>query len=193
MFSCSRMLAPLATALALAACAAGAPPATDTARIEAAQLSEYVRVLASDEFAGRAPGTVGEEKPVAYLVEQFEEIGVEPGGVDGSWTQVVPMIHTRLKTPGSIRVTAPGETLALQQAEDVEVSTVRATDTIRMDSVPIAFVGFGVSAPERDWDDFGDLDLAGKVALFLVNDPDFAAAPGEPAAGRFGKGMAFDQ
>lgn len=181
-----RTLPMLATLLVLAPCADGSPPATETARIEAAQLSEHVRVLASDEFEGRAPGTAGEEKTVAYLIEQFKEIGVEPGGVNGSWTQVVPMIHTRLEAPGSIRVTAPDRTLALQQAEDVEVSTVRAADSILIPSAPIAFVGFGVSAPERDWDDFGDFDLAGKIALFLVNDPDFAAAPGEPAAGRFG-------
>jgi Zn-dependent M28 family amino/carboxypeptidase len=189
MLSRSRTLPLLATLLALAACdafAAAVPPATQTPRIDAAQLSEHVRVLASDEFEGRAPGTAGEEKTVAYLVEQFKEIGIEPGGVDGRWTQVVPMIHTRLEVPGSIRVTAPDTTLALRQAEDVEVSTVRAADSILIPAAPIAFVGFGVSAPERDWDDFGDFDLAGKIALFLVNDPDFAAAPGEPAAGRFG-------
>jgi Zn-dependent M28 family amino/carboxypeptidase len=184
--SCSRTLALVAALLAVAACTSAAPSATETVRIDAAQLSEHVRVLASDEFEGRAPGTAGEEKTVAYLVEQFEKIGIQPGGVDGSWTQVVPMIHTRLEAPGSLRVAAPDTTLALQQAEDVEVSTVRAADAIRIDQAPIAFVGFGVSAPERDWDDFGDFDLAGKIALFLVNDPDFAAAPGEPVAGRFG-------
>jgi Zn-dependent M28 family amino/carboxypeptidase len=186
MLSCSRTIPLAATLLALAGCSSDAPPATETARIDAAKLSEHVRVLASDEFEGRAPGTAGEEKTVAYLVEQFEQIGVQPGGVDGSWTQVVPMIHTRLEEPGSVRVTAPGTTLTLHQAEDVEVSTVRGADAIQIADAPIAFVGFGVSAPERDWDDFGDFDLAGKIALFLVNDPDFAAAPDEPVAGRFG-------
>lgn len=184
--SCSHTLSLVATLLALAAPAFAATAGAETTRIDAAQLSEHVRVLASDEFGGRAPGTEGEEKTVSYLVEQFETIGLRPGGADGSWTQVVPMIHTRLEAPGRIRVTAPDTTLALQQAQDVEVSTVGTADTIRIDRAPIAFVGFGVSAPERDWDDFGDFDLAGKIALFLVNDPDFAAEPGEPAAGRFG-------
>lgn len=184
--SCPRTLSLAATLLALAASASAASPGAEPARIDAARLSEHVKVLASDEFEGRAPGTAGEEKTVAYLVEQFEKIGIRPGGVDGRWTQVVPMIHTRLEAPGSLRVTAPGATLSLRQAEDVEVSTVRAADTIRINDAPIAFVGFGVSAPEREWDDFGDFDLAGKIALFLVNDPDFAAEAGEPAAGRFG-------
>lgn len=186
MLICSRTLPLIAALLTLAASASGAPPEAETARVEAGQLSAHVRVLASDEFEGRAPGTAGEQKTVAYLVEQFEKIGIQPGGVDGSWTQVVPMIHTRLEAPGSLRVTAAGKTQALQQAADVEVSTVRAADKIRIDRAPIAFVGYGVSAPERAWDDFGDFDLAGKIALFLVNDPDFAAEPGEPVAGRFG-------
>jgi len=185
MLRCSCKLSLVATLLVLAAPASAAPPGAEM-RIDAAQLSEHVRMLASDEFGGRAPGTEGEEKTVSYLVEQFETIGLRPGGADGRWTQVVPMIHTRLEAPGSIRVTAPDTTLALQQAQDVEVSTVGAADSIQIDRAPIAFVGFGVSAPERDWDDFGDFDLAGKIALFLVNDPDFAAEPGEPAAGRFG-------
>jgi len=183
--NCSRALPLVATLLVLAACA-GTQPASETVRIDAARLSEHVRVLASDEFEGRAPGTAGEDKTVAYLVDQFKQIGIQPGGVDGRWTQVVPMIHTRLEAPGSLQVNAAGQALALRQADDVEVSTVRAADALRIDRVPIAFVGFGVSAPERDWDDFGDFDLAGKIALFLVNDPDFAAEPGEPAAGRFG-------
>jgi len=185
MLRCSCKLSLVATLLVLAAPASAAPPGAEM-RIDAAQLSEHVRMLASDEFGGRAPGTEGEKKTVSYLVEQFETIGLRPGGADGRWTQVVPMIHTRLEAPGSILITAPDTTLTLQQAQDVEVSTVGAADSIQIDRAPIAFVGFGVSAPERDWDDFGDFDLAGKIALFLVNDPDFAAEPGEPAAGRFG-------
>jgi len=79
-----------------------------------------------------------------------------------------------------------GENLELQQEIDVEISTVQAVEEIALNEVPVVFVGYGAYAPERAWDDFGDIDLAGKVALFLVNDPDFAAEPGEAVSGRFG-------
>jgi len=188
----------LTGALLLAACTKEQPP-TDSARpvetevassnhagIDPTRLSEHVKILASDAFAGRAPGTEGETRTIAYLIEQFEAIGVEPGGADGSWTQTVPMIHTLLDDAGSLTIRQGEDGYALTQLEDIEVSTVRPETVIAIEDAPISFVGFGVHAPERDWDDFGDLDLTGKIALFLVNDPDFAAADDEPVAGRFG-------
>ncbi len=160
---------------------ANAAPAT----VDTERLSSIVRELASDEYEGRAPGTPGGRKTVEYLVEQFSELGLEPGGVDGGWTHKVPMIHTLFESPAELRFVVDGERQPLQQKVDIAASTVRAVDGISFD-VPVVFVGFGAHAPERDWDDYGDIDLEGKVAVFLVNDPDFAAKPGEPAAGRFG-------
>ena len=160
---------------------ANAAPAT----VDPGRLSSIVRELASDEYQGRAPGTPGGRKTVDYLVEQFSALGLEPGGVDGSWTHNVPMIHTLFKGPPRLAFVVDGESQPVQQKRDIEASTVHAVDSIAIDA-PVVFVGFGAHAPERDWDDYGDIDLAGKVALFLVNDPDFAAKPGEPAAGRFG-------
>lgn len=186
------LLTLVAGVLLLAACAkeqppvAAAIPTAEPARIDAQRLSEHVKVLASDEFGGRAPGTPGETKTVAYLIEQFEAIGIEPGGPEGSWTQSVPMIHTLLNEEGSLAISYGEDSYPLQQTDDIEISTVRADPAIVVDKAPIVFVGYGVSAPERDWDDFGDIDLSGKIALFLVNDPDFAAAADEPVAGRFG-------
>ncbi len=98
----------------------------------------------------------------------------------------MPLIHTQLQQPVKLALARGAVRQPLVQGQDVEVSTVRALEQIRIDHAPVVFVGFGVHAPERQWDDFGDMDLGGKVALFLVNDPDFAAAPDEPAAGRFG-------
>ncbi|WP_462293480.1 M28 family peptidase [Haliea sp.] len=176
----------------VAACAKEQPPvaaetpAVEPARIDAQRLSGHVRILASDAFQGRAPGTPGEEKTVAYLIEQFEAIGIEPGGPDGNWTQTVPMIHTLLNEEGSLRISHGGDSYPLRQPADIEISTVRSDPALVVDKAPMVFVGYGVSAPERDWDDFGDIDLGGKIALFLVNDPDFAAAADEPVAGRFG-------
>jgi len=169
--------------LALAACS---KPEENTAQIDPERLSSIVKVLASEEFGGRAPGTPGEDKTVAYLIEEFKSLGLEPGGENGTWTQTVPMVHTQVNTPAPMFLSAGGERYSLVQGEDIEVSTLRNFADIEIHDAPIAFVGFGVDAPERDWDDFGNINLGGKVALFLVNDPDFAAGPGEPAASRFG-------
>ncbi|KPK12823.1 MAG: peptidase M20 [Acidithiobacillales bacterium SG8_45] len=163
---------------------AGAVGATE-ATIETERLSSIVRELASDEYQGRAPGTAGGKKTVHYLVEKFRALGLEPGGSDGSWTNDVPMIHTLFDGPGDLKFVVEGEAQPLQQKRDIEVSTVHDIESIAIDS-PVVFVGFGAYAPERDWDDYGDIDLRGKVALYLVNDPDFAAQPDEAVAGRFG-------
>ncbi|MCW8872513.1 MAG: M28 family metallopeptidase, partial [Xanthomonadales bacterium] len=95
-------------------------------------------------------------------------------------------VHTQLQTPVKLELAIGDAHQPLVQGQDVEVSTVRPLERISVEHAPVVFVGFGVHAPERQWDDFGDMDLRGKVALFLVNDPDFAAGPDEPVAGRFG-------
>jgi Zn-dependent M28 family amino/carboxypeptidase len=160
------------------------------AEIDTEQLATVVQVLAADEFAGRAPGGPGEAKTIAYLVERFTALGLQPGGLNdglnGGWTQAVPLVHTRLQHPATLAWTIGDTRLPLVQGQDVEVSTVRPLQKIGIDAAPVVFVGYGVHAPERQWDDFGDIDLHGKVAIFLVNDPDFAAGPEEAVAGRFG-------
>ena len=97
----ARILAYSASLLLLGA--APAPPHVDTQR-----MSEITRVLASDEFQGRAPGTPGEDKTIPYLIEQFKAAGLEPAGENGGWTQTVPMIHTQLKPPGNVSVSQAG-------------------------------------------------------------------------------------
>ena len=164
--------------------AAAIPPIAPGINVE--RISEITRVLASDEFQGRSMGTPGEEKTVAYLIEQFRAAGLEPGGENGGWTQAVPLIRTRLRAPVSVSVRQAERSRALRWPDDIYLSTVRAVDRARIADAPMVFVGFGVNAPERDWDDFKGVDLKGKVAVFLVNDPDFEAAAGEPAAGKFG-------
>jgi Zn-dependent M28 family amino/carboxypeptidase len=156
------------------------------AQIEISELSETVKVLASEEFEGRSPGGPGEEKTVSYLVKRFAGLGLKPGGENGGWTQAVPLIHTQLRDPVSLELKVGDDRQALVQSRDVEISTVRPLEQIKIDNAPVVFVGFGVAAPERGWDDFGAIDLQGKVAIFLVNDPDFAAGPDEDVAGRFG-------
>jgi len=148
-------------------------------------MSEITRVLASDAFEGRSMGTAGEEKTVAYLIEQFQAAGMEPGGENGGWTQTVPMIRTKLQTP-RLTVRQGSTTTPLRFPQDIYLSTVRDTAEARIADAPIVFVGYGAYAPERGWDDYKGVDLKGKIALFLVNDPDFEAVAGEPVAGKFG-------
>jgi Zn-dependent M28 family amino/carboxypeptidase len=150
------------------------------------RMSQVTRVLASDEFQGRAPGTPGEERTIPYLIEQFKAAGLEPAGEKGGWTQTVPMIHTRLQAPVGVSVNQGGQAAPLRFPDDVYLGTVRPVDRVRVAGAPMVFVGYGVTAPERGWDDFKGVDLKGKVAVMLVNDPDFEAAPGEPVAGKFG-------
>ena len=155
-------------------------------RVDMHRMSEVSRVLASDAFQGRAPGTPGEEKTIPYLIDQFKAAGLEPAGENGGWTQTVPMIHTQVSAPVAVSVTQGGQTVPLKFPDDIYLGTVRPVDRVRIEKAPMVFVGYGVSAPERGWDDFKGVDLHGKVAVMLVNDPDFEAGAGEPVAGKFG-------
>jgi aminopeptidase len=181
----------LACALAISACATVVPrtdPGTPAswAPVDPQRLSDWTRQLASDDFQGRAPGTEGETRTIAWLIRQFGALGLEPGGEHGGWTQIVPLIRTQVPAQANFTIASHGQSIPLQSPRDLYVSTVRETDRVRIENASMVFVGYGVNAPERHWDDFGDVDLHGKIAVFLVNDPDFEAAPGESVAGRFG-------
>jgi Zn-dependent M28 family amino/carboxypeptidase len=178
-----RISAVLVPALALLACKAAF---ADTPHVDMKRMSEITRVLASDDFQGRAPGTPGEAKTIPYLIAQFKAAGLEPGGENGSWTQAVPMIRTQIKAPVDVTVRQAGQTVKLADPADIYLGTVRPVGEVKIADAPMVFVGYGVDAPERGWDDFKGVDLKGKIAVFLVNDPDFEAAAGEPVAGKFG-------
>ncbi len=154
--------------------------------ISAEEIARTVKTMTLDQFEGRAPGTVGEERTIGYLIGRFEALGLEPGGVDGSWTQPVPLLHTILGKPETLSISSNSGTTALNAGKDIYVSTLQPKDRAVVDNAEMVFVGYGVTAPERGWDDFKGVDLKGKVAVFLVNDPDFAATPNEPVAGKFG-------
>ncbi|MDP3656669.1 MAG: M28 family metallopeptidase [Brevundimonas sp.] len=159
---------------------------------EGARLNEHVRVLASDEFEGRGVATPGEQLTVDYLVGQFRALGLEPGGPDGSWVQTAQLGRTRQAGPATITVTAGGATRALERGPQLLVSSDRPVDHITVANAEVVFAGYGVSAPERGWDDFKGMDLRGKILLVIVNDPDFGAPEGHPVAGRFdGNAMTF--
>jgi Zn-dependent M28 family amino/carboxypeptidase len=186
------LLVSVSASLLLLACSQGdnanvTPPAPEAgSSINMANMSDIVKVLASDEFEGRAPGTVGEIKTVEYLIERFTELGLEPGGRDGSWTDPVRLNRSAVTEVRFLNVEQGGASIPMVQGRDIEISSANPRDVIDIQDAPIVFVGFGASAPERDWDDYGDMDLTGKVALFLVNDPDFGVAEDHPVSGVFG-------
>jgi len=191
MGSSSRRLAG-AIVFGLTAGLACAPASAAPNSIQPAEMSATVKVLASDPFQGRAPGTPGEARTVAYLIARFKKLGLKPGGPGGAWTQAVPLVRTQVGAAPRLTVDGAGDRVDLIQGETAYVSTARPVDHLTIDKAPMVFVGYGVSAPERGWDDFKGVDLKGKVAVFLVNDPDFEAHPGEPVAGKFGgKAMTY--
>jgi Zn-dependent M28 family amino/carboxypeptidase len=179
-------------ALLLASASATAEPRDNWAPIDPARLSQITRTLSSDRFQGRAPGSPEGEKAVDYIVAQFKALGLEPAGPGGAWTQPVPLVHNELAAPRQLSVRVKGATIPLIVGTDISPKTARPADRLFIDAAPMVFVGYGVSAKERGWDDFKGVDLHGKIAVFLVNDPDFAAEPGEAVFGKFGgKAMTY--
>lgn len=142
-------------------------------------LSRHVRVLASDAFEGRAPATPGEEKTIAYVVDELKKAGVQPGGERGTWTQDVPLVRAQVEGAVTASLRIGGETQTLTNGDDVVLQSLSPVDRVALVDAPLVFVGYGITAPERGWDDYKGADLRGKVAVVLVNDPDFETdAPG---------------
>ena len=147
--------------------------------ISADNLSRHVRVLASDEFEGRAPATPGEEKTIAYVVNELKKAGVQPGGEQGGWTQAVPLVRAQVEGPVAAALKIGGAEQALANGDDLVLQSLSPVDRVDLVDAPLVFVGYGIAAPERGWDDYKGADLKGKVAVVLINDPDFeTAAPG---------------
>ncbi|MDB5949544.1 MAG: peptidase [Massilia sp.] len=163
---------------------AASAKAADTPRFDAARLSQHVKVLASDGFEGRAPNTAGETKTVNYLIEQFKAAGLKPGGdlAHGKrgWTQDVPLGRFAIKGPVELTLNAGDTRQVLVQGNDVAVrAAMNGARKVDFKNAPLVFVGYGVTAPERQWDDFKDVDLKGKLAVVLINDPDFETGSGD--------------
>ncbi len=128
-----------------------------------------IRELASDRFLGRGVGTAGEDSTTAYLSRRFRDIGLTPAGDNGTFIQAVPMVGTTSRL--SARMTLGATTLELTQLDDIVAWSQRADDSITLDATGIVFVGYGVTAPEMNWDDFKGVDVRGKTVLMLIGDP----------------------
>ena len=166
-------VAALAAGALMSACATmGDAPAAPVAAFEAARLLEHARVLSDDSFEGRGIGTPAEDRVVRYLSEQYAAAGFQPGGENGGWTQAVTLNRfTASNIRASVKV--DGEVLPLAQGQQIVVSTRLPGDHVTLSDAPLVFAGYGITAPERGWDDFKDVDVRGKVIVVLVNDADF--------------------
>lgn len=147
------------------------PPSTD---IEEMAFRDSVRVLASDEFEGRRPGTPGEEKTVAYLVERFHKLGLKPGNGD-SYLQQVPMAEITADGGASLTFSGgAGTTQRLEYAKDMVIWTKREAPEASLTASEVVFLGYGIVAPQYSWNDYDQVDVRGKTVVVMVGDPGYA-------------------
>ncbi|HYE48102.1 MAG TPA: M28 family peptidase [Azospirillaceae bacterium] len=169
------VLPPAGAALAQSAAPApaGQEPASQVkVEVSIDRMAEHIRTLASDEFEGRKPGTPGEEKTVAYLVEQFKALGLQPA-VNGSYIQDVPLVEITVKDPGRLTVQGRDASKSYEYFTQTMIWTRRLDQAPALDNSEVVFVGHGVVAPEHGWNDYAGVDVRGKTVLVLVNDPGF--------------------
>src|SRR5690606_30336684 len=140
-----------------------------SAAIDAEGLLRHIQVLASDEFEGRAPGGVGEERTIQYLTEQFRALGLQPGNPDGTYVQAMSLVGYRVDPSAEVRL--GGRTFPLRAPQDFVAVSRRLQPTTEVRGSELVFVGYGVVAPEYDWDDYKDVDVTGKTIVMLINDP----------------------
>ena len=132
-------------------------------------LLAHIKVLASDEFEGRAPGSKGEELSVKYITDQFKKIGLKPGNPDGTYTQEVPLAGIQSEPRMSFVV--GDKTMDLKYPDDFVASSARLLPEIKIEKSNLVFVGYGVVAPEYGWDDYKNVDVKSKTLLMLIGDP----------------------
>ena len=179
-----RLLAVATLALALAGCEAAVLsggdedegldiPEVADGDISEATMVDLTRELSSDEFEGRMPGTEGGRMTVELLKERFEAAGLEPGN-NGSWTQDVPLVEITGSDFAPLTITGgEGDGMAFDYGDDWVGVSYRATPSTRINASDLVFVGYGINAPEKNWNDYEGIDMKGKTAVILVNDPDF--------------------
>src|SRR5688572_18984136 len=137
-------------------------------------LGKHIARLSSDDFAGRKPFTEGETKTINYLKEQFIAVGLEPGN-GNSYFQEVPMVRITTDAAPSMQVTSSKGNFTLKGLDDYVIWTDKTDSAISLNNEEVVFAGYGVVAPEYNWNDYEGLDVKGKVVLVLVNDPGFNA------------------
>ena len=162
-----RILPLLASSVLVAASALAAPDSPF--QISAPSILARTKILASDEFEGRGPGTPGEEKTVDYLVGEFKRLSLAPGNPDGTYIQKVALVGITSKP--TLQFTVGQQTLPMEPINDFVGPTSRVQPHIAMKDSDVVFVGYGIVAPEFGWDDYKGVDVRGKTVVMLINDP----------------------
>jgi Zn-dependent M28 family amino/carboxypeptidase len=166
---------PAFLAVCLAASLGGcvtAPAGPARPAISTETLQRVTQTLSSDEYEGRAPGTPGEERTIAFLAREFQRAGLRPGN-RGSWYQDVPLVEITAQGSPQLHIGAPGPDLTFNYRTDYIAASYRAQPQVSVADSEIVFVGYGINAPERGWNDYAGLDVRGKTVIILVNDPDW--------------------
>src|SRR5262245_6882232 len=159
----------LSTTSFIAAEAPLEPPKQADDAIDRNGLLEHIKILGSDKFEGRAPGSKGEKESVSYIIEQFKQLGLKPGNPNGTYTQEVPLAGL-LATPAAA-FTVGTQRIELHSPSEFVAFTQRITPEIEVKNSDVVFVGYSVVAPEYGWDDFKGVDVKGKTLVMLINDP----------------------
>lgn len=143
-------------------------------------MAEDIRTISSDAFLGRGPATRGEELATRYIRDRLQAAGVQPGGPNGSWFQDVPLLMSNIVGNPTLSFTVNGQATPLTQGTQIAVrSSMQNVDRVNIQNAPVVFLGYGVKAAERNWDDFKGENHRGKVGIVLVNDPDFETGQGD--------------
>lgn len=167
-----------AAILLLGACHSGADHTAGSRDTTAAQaindssFARHIKMLASDSFEGRKPFTIGEERTIDYLAAQFKQLGLQPGN-GNSYLQEVPMVEIRSVPAGPLVIKGKAGAISLNYLDDYVAATRRVQDQVTVENSPIVFAGYGIVAPEYNWNDYAGLDVKGKTVLVMVNDPGF--------------------
>lgn len=159
--------------LSSVACTGAADEADPLESITAEEMASHIETLSADRFRGRAPGGEGEELTLAYLIDEFEAMGLEPGNGD-SWTQEVPLVSIETSPEATLTVDGGEEPLELSYGSEAMVWTRQLAESIGLEDSELVFVGYGIRAPEYDWNDYAGVDVEGKTVVMLVNDPGYA-------------------
>ena len=172
----------LVVLVALGACAPAVSTTTAPANVTASKdrIAADIKTVSSDAFLGRGPATRGEELATSYIRDQLKAAGLQPGGPNGSWFQDVPLLQSDIVGKPSLSVTVNGENHPLTQGQEIAVrASMQNVSSVNIQNAPIVFLGYGIKAPERNWDDFKGENVRGKVGIVLVNDPDFETGQGD--------------
>jgi Zn-dependent M28 family amino/carboxypeptidase len=177
------VLAGIAAAMALSACGSDEPATTSDNRAGSTAAAvelitedfvrEIIKEISDDRYEGRGPSTAGDVAARKYLADRMAQLGLQPGAANGSWEQPFDMVSVNTHPPDSWEFSGHGKTSAFKQYDDFVINGNSQQPRIDVENAEVVFAGYGIQAPEFDWDDYKDVDVSGKVVILMNNDPDW--------------------